>query len=203
MESPMRLEKEQIEQASEVLSRAFRDDPEIVQFVPDATKRQRLLRSLFRVSLAHALRHGEVYTISPAVEGVAVWLPSAASRSSLWALLRSGGLRLLFGTGWGFLCKMKEDDDFVRRLRRQLAPADHLYLALLGVDPEFQGKGYASRLLKPVLARLDAEKTPAYLETSVEDYVAMYRHFGFEVIEETKLPGSGAKMWVMLRGEGR
>jgi hypothetical protein len=27
----------------------------------------------------------------------------------------------------------------------------------------------------------------------------MYRHFGFELIQEAVLPGSGAKIWAMLR----
>jgi ribosomal protein S18 acetylase RimI-like enzyme len=199
MESLIRLEKEQIERASEVLSRAFRDDPELLSFIPDAPKRQKLLLSLFRVSLNHALERGEAYAVSPAIEGVAVWLPSDAPEISFWTLLRGGGLGLLFKTTWGFLRKMKEDDDFARKLRRQLAPFNHWYLAVLGVDPELQGQGYASRLLKPRLARLDKEKLPAYLETSIEEYVPLYQHFGFKVIKEETLPGSGANMWVMLR----
>jgi ribosomal protein S18 acetylase RimI-like enzyme len=199
MESPIMLEKEQIERASQVLSRAFHDDPELLSFVPDPRKRQRLLPSMFRVSLHHALRHGEVYAVSPAIEGVAVWLPWDAPEMSFGTLLRGGGLGLLFKKGWGFLRKMKKDEDFARRLRRQLAPFPHWYLAVLGVDPELQGKGYASRLLKPRLARLDRERLPAYLETSIKDYVAIYQHFGFKVIKEEMLPGSSSKMWVMLR----
>jgi ribosomal protein S18 acetylase RimI-like enzyme len=198
MESAIRLEKEQIERASQVLSRAFRDDPELVQFIPDTQKRQKMLLPMFRIELRHALKHGEVYAVSPNVEGVAVWLPSAAPEIPFWAMLR-GGLGFIFRISWSFLLKMKEDDDFARRLRRKLAPFDHWYLAVLGVDPELQRKGYASRLLKPMLARFDKEKLPAYLETTIEDYVPMYRHFGFEVIREETLPGSGAKMWVMLR----
>ncbi len=199
---PIMLEKEQLERAGEVLSRAFRDDPELLSLVPDASKRQKLLRSMFRPALRHALKHGEVYAASPAIEGVAVWLPSDTPEMSLWAMLRGGGLGLLFGAGWGLARKMKEDEDFAHKLRRQLAPFLHWYLAVLGVAPELQGKGYASRLLRPRLARLDRERLPAYLETSIEDYVAMYRHFGFEVIKEAKLPGTGTKMWVMLRGKG-
>lgn len=195
----IRLEKEQIERASEVLSRAFRDDPELLSFIPDAHKRQELLRSLFRVSLNHAIKHGEVYAVSPAIEGIAVWFPSGVPEISLWTLLRSGGLGLIFKGGWGLLRKMKEDDDFARKLRRQLAPSPHWYLAVLGVDPELQGKGYASRLLKPMLARLDAAKLPCYVETSIEEYVAIYQHFGFAVIREAVLPGGGSKMWAMMR----
>jgi len=195
----LRLEKGQVEQASEVLSRAFRDDPELLSFIPDAPKRQKLLLSMFRVSLHHALRHGEAYAVSPAIEGVAVWLPSAAPEISLWTMLRGGGLGLLFRTGWGLLRKMKQDEAFARELRQRLAPFPHWYLAVLGVDPELQGKGYASRLLKPRLDRLDREKMTAYLETSIEDYVAIYQHFGFKVIKEAMLPGSGSKMWAMMR----
>lgn len=198
----VRLEKGQVGQASEVLSRAFIDDPELLRFVPDPQKRQKLLLSMFRMSLRHAMKHGEVYAVSPDIEGVAVWLPSGVPEITLWTMLRYGGLALIFKVSWKFLRKMKQDEAFARELRQQLAPFPHWYLAVLGVDPELHGKGYASRLLKPTLARLDAEKLPVYLETSIKDYIAIYQHFGFAVIKEAVLPGSGSKMWVMLRGKG-
>ena len=95
--------------------------------------------------------------------------------------------------------QMMKDDDFASKLRKRLAPFPHWYLAVLGVDPRFQGKGCASKLLKPMLARLDAENLPCYVETSTEKYVLIYQHFGFRVIHEAVLPGSGSKIWVMLR----
>jgi GNAT superfamily N-acetyltransferase len=199
---PIMLEKEQIKPASEVLSRAFRDDPELLGFIPDASKRQRLLLAMFRVALHHAIEKGEVYAVSPAIEGVAVWLPWNVPEISFWRLVRGGGLGLLFRGGWRFLRKMQKDEDFARELRQRLAPFPHWYLAVLGVDPEFQGRGLASRLLRPRLARLDRERLPAYLETTIKGYVALYRHFGFEVVREETLPGSGVKMWVMVRGKG-
>jgi len=198
----IRLEKGQVEPASEVLSRAFIDDPELVQLVPEPHKRERLLRSLFRMSLSHAVEYGEVYATSPDMEGVAFWLPSGVSDMTLWTMIRCGGLGLLFKVSWKFLRKMRKDETFAHELRRRLAPSPHWYLAVLGVDPKFQGKGYASRLLKPILKRLDVEKLPCYLETSIEDYVPIYQHFGFEVVQEAVLPGSGSRMWAMLREKG-
>ena len=195
----IRLRKEQVEPASQVLARAFIDDPELIAFVPEPAKRLELLRAMFRVELGHAVLRGEVYAISSRLEGVAVWLPSGVPDITFWEAVRGGGLALLFKAGWQFLRKMKRDDDFARGLRRRLAPGPHWYLAVLGVAPEFQGRGCASRLLKPMLARLDAEKLPGYVETSTEEYVALYQHFGFKLIQEVVLPGSGSKMWVMLR----
>jgi GNAT superfamily N-acetyltransferase len=195
----VRLDKSQARPASEVLARAFNDDPELIRFVTEPGKRQELLRSMFRMVLSHAVGHGEVYATSPAMEGIAIWLPSGLPDITFWEALRGGGLALLFKGGWNFMRRMKKDEDFIRRLRQRLAPSPHWYLALLGVDPKFQGKGYASRLLKPMLKRLDAEKLPCYLETSIEEYVPIYQRFGFKLIQEAVLPGSDSRMWVMLR----
>ena len=198
----IRLQKWQVEPASEVLSRAFIDDPELVRFVPEQHKRAKLLPSFFRMTLNHGILHGEVYAVSPDMEGIAMWLPSGASDITLWTMMRCGGLAFLFKVSWKFLWKMKQDEDFVSKLRQRLAPFPHWYLAVLGVAPKFQGKGYASKLLQPMLNRLDAANSPCYVETSIEEYVLLYQYFGFRVIYEGVLPGSGSRMWAMLKGKG-
>ena len=60
----------------------------------------------------------------------------------------------------------------------------HWYLATLGTEPDRQGQGIGSALLRPVLARVDEEGVPAYLESSKERNVPLYARFGFEVIDE-------------------
>jgi GNAT superfamily N-acetyltransferase len=198
----MKLEKGQLEPASEVLTRAFYDDPTLIRFLTEPGKRQKLLRAMFRMMLSHAVGHGEVYAASPEMEGIAIWLPSGLPDITFWEALRGGGLTLPFKGGWRFMRRMKRDEDFIKGLRQRLVPIPHWYLAVLGVDPKFQGKGYASRLLKPMLKKLDAQKLPCYLETSIEEYVPLYRHFGFKVVHEAELPGSGSPMWALLRAVG-
>ena len=198
----IRLQKSQVELASEVLSRAFIDDPELLRFVPKPHKREELLRSLFRMSLNHGIRRGEVYAVSPQMEGIAMWFPSGVPDITLWTMIRCSGLGLPFRAGWEFLRKMKQDEAFALKLRQRLGPTPHWYLAVLGVDPRFQGKGYSRRLLQPMLDRLDTENLPCYVETSTEEYVQIYQRFGFRVVCETVLPGSGSQMWAMLRDKG-
>ena len=60
----------------------------------------------------------------------------------------------------------------------------HWYLQGLGTDPPFQGQGRGSAVMRPVLARADAEGTPAYLECTKASNVAFYERHGF-VVEET------------------
>ncbi len=84
-------------------------------------------------------------------------------------------------------------------LHAELAPEKHWFLQLLGVAPEHQGKGHASRLLRPMLERLDEEGLPAYLETTNPVNVPRYEHFGFEVVREGMMPGTPIRFWCMLR----
>jgi len=203
LDNLVRLHESQVGPASEVLARAFLNDPAFAQLVPDESKRARLLPHLFRVELRHGIRYGEVYATSPRMEGIAIWLPSEALEMSLWTMVRYGGLALIFRMSWRLLWRLKKEQDFVVELHRRLAPFPHWYLAVLGVDPGFQGRGYSSRLVKPMLARAEAAGLPCYVETSTEGYVEIYRHFGFRVIHETVLPGSDSRVWVMLKKNQR
>lgn len=74
----------------------------------------------------------------------------------------------------------------------------HWYLAFIGTDPEMQGRGLGSALLRPVLDRCDREGMPAYLESSKEANVPFYQRHGFEVTDTHDFP-DGPRMWLMWR----
>ncbi len=50
-----------------------------------------------------------------------------------------------------------------------------------------------------MLARIDEDDLPSYLETSNEQNVSMYQHFGFKVIDEFTVSKTKVKLWAMLR----
>ena len=58
----------------------------------------------------------------------------------------------------------------------------HWYLAMIGVDPVRQGLGLGSALLKHGLSQCDAQRLPAYLESSNPRNVPLYERHGFEVL---------------------
>lgn len=58
----------------------------------------------------------------------------------------------------------------------------HWYLAMIGVDPARQGRGYGSAILRESLRRCDEEGVIAYLESSNPKNVPLYERHGFEVI---------------------
>ena len=75
---------------------------------------------------------------------------------------------------------------------------EHWYLAVLGTDPDHQGKGIGSALLQPVLERCDLEEVPAYLESSKEANIAFYARHGFELRDPIETEG-GPTLYPMWR----
>lgn len=64
------------------------------------------------------------------------------------------------------------------------------YLPLIAVDPFHQGKGIGSALMKEALKRCDAEKLPAYLESSNPRNISLYERHGFESMGQIQVGNS-------------
>jgi GNAT superfamily N-acetyltransferase len=86
-------------------------------------------------------------------------------------------------------------------LARRRPPEPHYFLHFLAVRPGVQGRGYGTRLLRPVLERCDAEGIPAYLDATSEHNRRLYERHNFVVIQEVTLRDS-PPLWCMLRKTG-
>jgi len=195
----VRLSKHQIEQAGAMLTRAFFDDPKLTHLIPDIAAKKELSRYLFEFELQYGMNYGDVYTTSPAVEGVAVWLPSTKSEVTFWRAFRSGGMVLQKRLGKQIMDRLMSFSTEIDILHKKHAPHPHYYLFFIGVDPAYQKKRVASRLITPMLGWLDMQKLPCYLNTQNENNIGLYEHYGFQVIEQVVLPDSGIVHTAMLR----
>ncbi len=199
----MRLPRDRITLAADMLARSFREDPKMTYFVPDTKGRFALSRQILEFELMYGTLYGEAYMTSPGLEGVAVWLPSEKAKISLWRAIRAGTLRLRRTVGPDIMKKILSFSEYVDALHRECAPDPHWYLFVIGVDPAYRGEGYASRLIRPMLGRLDREGASCYLATQNEQNVAMYERYGFAVAGRTTVPGTGVDHFAMLRGAAR
>jgi ribosomal protein S18 acetylase RimI-like enzyme len=180
---------------AQALASAFQDDPVIAWIFPNEHRRRGLLPAFMEFRLRNlAFPHDEVWMTADGA-AAAVWLPPPGR----WQLSRPQQLRLL--------------PSLVRFLGRRTAsvlaglermearhPQDrsHWYLFILGTEQAAQGRGLGSALLAQVLARVDADGMPAYLESSSERNLALYGRHGFEIIDEVAIPG-GPRIWPMWR----
>ena len=199
LREPIRLEKIHIKRASLMLTRAFENDPINAYAYSDTAERDAKFPYRLEVLLRYSLRYGQAYITSSQLEGIAVWFRSEKASLPFWRLVLSGALVPKLKVGREVGRRMRHFLEYIDAKHKELAPAPHWYLRLLGVDPESQGKGYASRLLRDMLPRVAEEGLPCYLETDTERNVPIYEHFGFKVIEEFVIPETTVKFWAMLR----
>ena len=195
----VRLESGQVEDAGKMLGRAFFDNPMSLFLLPDAGARSRPLTWMFDRTARYGHLFGEVYTTADVVDGAAIWLPPDSPPMTRENIAAAGMMEMPQQMGaepFERLMRMKSHFD---ELRQRDAPEPHWYLWTLGVDPPRQGKGVGSALLQPVLSRADREGLPCYLEADKAKNVPFYQRHGFEVVEESDLPGGGMHYWTMKR----
>lgn len=197
------VSKAEAKQAAETLARAFFQYPLLKYFYPDDNKREKIAYYFVASSVFSGTRYGEVYTTSVNMEGVAVWVLSDQYPKTMLDSIRAIPLSISYGLFSNGVYKMKSVGDHIDSVKARLAPARHMFLQTLGVDPQHQGKGYAGKLLKPKLASLDEDKLPCYLETLDEKNVGLYERFGFKLLDESVIPGTPLKSWAMLREPGK
>ncbi|NPD87990.1 MAG: GNAT family N-acetyltransferase [Asgard group archaeon] len=95
--------------------------------------------------------------------------------------------------------RIEEITNKITQIHKELMKEPHWYLTNIGIDTEFQGKGYGSKLIKPMLERIEKERYPVFLETNFEGNVKLYEHLGFELIDETKVLDTELVNWAMVR----
>jgi ribosomal protein S18 acetylase RimI-like enzyme len=193
------LEKDKIKPAVMALSRAFHDSPVYIYTFPDPKERMKKMHPAFESVLRYGLRYGRVLTTTDRPVGIAVWIRSELMKMTVRRMWWSRALWPAMRMGIGASIRMLRLNDYVERKHGKLAPFDHWYLMLLGVDPEYQGNGYGGRLIRGMLAETGETGLPCYLETTTESNVRLYEHFGFEVIDEFIVPGTPVEIWIMLR----
>ena len=184
-------------QAAQVLGRAFADEPVSVAVYKNFSRdsRIRALTVDFTAEISLCLRKG--YPLQLIADGkviaVAVIYPPGSypvSTMDQWKLLTQS----IIGNGFynikGWLQWLKEVD--------HTHPKEpHYYLEYLGVDPEYQGRAYGSRIMNHLVSKADEEHVGCYLENATPRNNPFYQRFGFKVISEKEI--IGIPSWFMWR----
>jgi GNAT superfamily N-acetyltransferase len=188
------LEPADVDAVAAVLARAFYDDPLQVWALPDDETRQGRLEAMFALQIRYAsLPFGESYLDSSG-SCVALWAPPPGLiEPDAESIAGLAPLADILGEGLGRLRLAFETMQTVH------PRVPHFYLQGVGTDPPAQGHGLASAVLRPVLARCDAQRVPAYLESTKERNVGFYERHGWEVTDVVHVPSGGPPLWLMWR----
>ena len=148
----------------------------------------------FRIYVEHALATGMACT-TPGRAAAALWLPAGEEPASP---PHGHDARLAAVTGrWAE--RFRAFDAALED--HHPAGITHWHLAIMAVRPDQQGRGTGSTLLRFTHQRLDATRTPAYLEASSPRARDLYLRHGYTLQPGAPfhLPGGGPPLWPMWR----
>lgn len=191
--------KSDLASAARMCARAFKRAPHIEYFFPNENQRESDSAALFRMRIRYGCLRGEVHVTSPNLEGIGVWIPSSQADMTMWGQIRAGGIRLYRAVGSDAVDRMTRIEKHNDKLRQQLMPDRYMLLSILAIDPEHQHRGHATRLVRGMLSRLDADGIPCYAETTERGLLAFYQHLGFEPEDGVAIPGTELSVWSMVR----
>ena len=192
------VKKEDLDKLAEVSADAYKDYPLHNWFTkgkydPVASK------LLMQISLRTMTEDAIIYADSEEMNGFAVWLPFGFTGNKTMPFLANGGLKLIFHSGLGLIGRLLTYETYAMNLKKEFTDHYDWYLFNLSIKKDAQGKGIASKLLRPMLQFCDDEKMVAYLETNKEGNVGLYKHFGFELKKEELIPKSPVMHYSMVR----
>jgi GNAT superfamily N-acetyltransferase len=173
-----------------ILAAGFGHDP-VLTWVFHEPDRQRKLGSFFEFLAREALVPlGATYLIPGSC---AAWTPPDAPP---WPAERGERFTATLRT----VCTA---DDLDRlgildaAVQEQHPPEPIWYLGVIATVPAMQGRGLASALLRESLSVVDADGSPAYLESTNPRNIPLYQRNGFDSIGRIDLPDgpSLTRMW--------
>lgn len=172
-----------IDTCAKSLLSAFSEDKGMLSIAGGKNVSRRMY-DFYKFIVRASLKYGHVYASSKEIEGIVIWLPEGVTYLSAFDFFTNGGIGMILRHGFEMPLKMMRYEDFTAERHHSHIKEPHWYLLAVGVVPEHRKKGITSRLLRPFFRYFDENRIPCYLETGEGNNEAMYRYYGFDLVEE-------------------
>ena len=192
------VQKNDLDRLADVAADAYRDYP-LHNWLTKGKYDEEASKLIMQITLRTMTEDAVIYADSEEINGFAVWLPFGFTGSKTLPFLMNGGLKLIFHSGLGIIGRLLTYESYAMNLKKEFTDNYDWYLYNLSIKKDSQGKGIASKLLRPMLNFCDNEKMVAYLETNKETNVGLYHHYGFNLMREELIPKTPVTHYAMVR----
>ena len=192
------VQKKDLDRLAEIAADAYQDYP-LHNWFTKGKYDKKASKLLMQISLKTMTEDAIIYADSEEMNGFAAWLPFGFTGNKALPFLFNGGLRLFFHAGFGLIGRLMKFETYAMNLKKEFTDNYDWYLFNLSIKKDAQGKGIASKLMRPMLQFCDDEKMVAYLETNKDVNVGLYKHYGFELMREELVPETPVMHYAMVR----
>ena len=190
--------KDDLDRLAEVAADAYCDYP-LHNWFTNGTYDKIASKLIMQISLRTMTEDAVMYADSEEINGFAVWLPFGFTGSTTLPFLLNGGLKLILHSCPGIIGRLLAYDPYAMNLKKAYTDHYDWYLYNLSIKKDAQGRGLASKLMRPMLQFCDEERMVSYLETNKDTNVGLYQHYGFELMRQEKIPQTPVTHYAMVR----
>ena len=190
-----KMNKKDIDKFAESATLAYKGYP-LFKYLTQGKFEHKVIKNIIYASL-HSMGT-DIIGISTEEDAnvIAIFVPPNYAGSKAIPFLIGGGLKL---PSIGIFLRLLRYENHVMKLKKKYTNHKCWYLYNVTVKPEYQHKGMSSALLKPMFEYLDRIGQDCYLETHKEENIKIYEHYGFELLEVSKIPKTDIVQYSMLR----
>ena len=192
------VKKEDLDRLADIAADAYQDYP-LHNWFTNGKYDKKASKLIMQISLKTMTEDAVIYADSEEMNGFAVWLPFGFTGSKTIPFLVNGGLELIFHSGPSIIGRLLTYENYAMNLKKGFTDNYDWYLYNLSIKKDAQGKGIASKLLRPMLQFCDDERMVAYLETNKASNVDLYKHYNFELKKEELIPKTTVTHYAMVR----
>ena len=192
------VQEKDLDRLAAVAADAYRDYP-LHNWFTKGKYDAKASKLIMQISLKTMSADAVIYADSEEINGFAVWMPFGFTGSKTIPFLMHGGLHLILHSGPSIIGRLLTYETYAMNLKKTFTEHYDWYLYNLSIKKDAQGRGIASKLMRPMLQFCDDERMVAYLETNKETNVGLYRHYGFDLMKEEQIPKSTVIHYAMVR----
>lgn len=133
------------------------------------------------------------------LEAVAIFTPPGFSGTAFMPYVFAGGIELVRRIGAKMVAHTLRYEEYAMEMKRKYTDHNSWYLYGFATQPQYQRQGHGKALLQRFLDYFDRMGQDCYLETLAPKNVPMYEQWGFQVMEEGRVPQTDIPFYAMLR----
>ncbi len=179
-DNPMnQLSSEDEDNIIHVLTQSFKNNKSVQYITGTGKSQEKKLKVLINYSLKYALAFGKIYLTADKKACALVTFPHKTQttfRTILWDLEL-----VLLCIGLRHIGKVLKRENALKKLHPK---TPFYYLWYIGVNPDHQGQGIGTALLRRIRRDSQNAGMPIYLETSTEKNIPWYEKNGFRIFTE-------------------
>lgn len=178
------MDKKDIRHYARIGAESFLNDPFYITCFPRESVRRKLLYSLWVMRLTASVNSGDIIVEDPEKRGICIWRSVGKSYTA--------GDILGCPDMWRMLCHPRCAQRFLKSFS-SFGPScfrpGTLEIEPVFVDPAFQNRGIATKLITEKFPEFDRDNIPLGLVTQSEKNVGFYEKLGFRVVQRTESEG--------------